>query len=144
MIKLTNLVHVFATKLCFIMCGKHITYSLSPALGLSLTDTHRPIVCTHLSISAIVVSTTLSCSVLSCTRRWRYKSLSSCPCGDKQRGGPWDRAEPLLEVCLHLWLANVKQNNLIRFLWCVRARVNVGLSPQVLHRHLGIYIYGAY
>ncbi len=32
--------HVFATKLSFIMYGKHIAYSLSPALGLSLTDTH--------------------------------------------------------------------------------------------------------
>ncbi len=43
--------------ICFIMYGKHIAYSLSPALGLSLTDTH--IVCTHLNISANVVSTTL-------------------------------------------------------------------------------------
>ncbi len=34
-------------------------YSLSPALGLSLTDAHNVIVCTHLNISANVVSTTL-------------------------------------------------------------------------------------
>ncbi len=47
----------FVTKLHFIMYGKHIAYSLSPALGLSLTDTH--IVCTHL-ISANVINTTLT------------------------------------------------------------------------------------
>ncbi len=46
-----------ATKLRFIMYGKHIAYSLSPALCLSLTDTH--IVCTHLIISTNVISTTL-------------------------------------------------------------------------------------
>ncbi len=56
-IKSTHLVHVFATELHFIMYGKHTAYSLSPALGLSLTDAH--IVCTHLNISTNVVSTTL-------------------------------------------------------------------------------------
>ncbi len=56
-IKSTALVHIFATKWSFIVYGKHIAYSLSPALGLSLTDTH--IVCTHL-ISANVISTTLT------------------------------------------------------------------------------------
>ncbi len=55
-IKSTDLVLVFATKLCFIVYGKHIAYSLS----LSLTDAHDLIVCTLLNISANVISTTLT------------------------------------------------------------------------------------
>ncbi len=61
MIKSTDLFHVFATKVRFIMYGKHIAYSLSPTLGLSLTDTH--IVYTHLNISANVVTTLMILSV---------------------------------------------------------------------------------
>ncbi len=40
-----------------LLCTESLAYSLSPALGISLTDAH--IVCTHLNISANVISTTL-------------------------------------------------------------------------------------
>ncbi len=49
----------FCHKITFYYVRKaHSLLSLSPTLGLSLTDTH--IVCTHLNISANVVSTTLT------------------------------------------------------------------------------------
>ncbi len=39
-IKSTDIVHVFATKLRFIMYGKHIAYSLSIPLLVSPSQTH--------------------------------------------------------------------------------------------------------
>ncbi len=57
MIKSTDLVHVLPQNYV-LLCTESTAYYLSPALGLSLKDTH--IVYTHLNKSADVVSTTLT------------------------------------------------------------------------------------